>query len=94
MVEEKSIDLEYLKKLDKELNFIPLTFDPVFKGVFGNQTRLLKKFLISVLNLELPEEICELRILNPELPVENYHEYKKTIDFNILLNETIFFSKE
>lgn len=98
MPEEKqkeiNINKEDLKKLDENLEFIPLTFDPIFKGVFGNQIKLLKKFLISVLELKLPEEKCRLKILNPELPIENYKEYKKTIDFNILLNDHILIEIE
>ena len=85
---------EYLKKLDTQLEFIPITFDPIFKGVFGNNPKLLKKFLISVLNLGLPPEKCKLKILNPELPIANYKEYKKTIDFNILLNDHILIEIE
>lgn len=87
IIEQTSINKRYLKKLDRELEFIPLTFDPIFKGVFGNETNLLKKFLLSVLKLNLPEKKCQLRILNPELPIETYKEYKKTVDFNIMLND-------
>lgn len=58
---------EYLKKLDTQLEFIPITFDPIFKGVFGNNPKLLKKFLISVLNLGLPPEKCKLKILKSRI---------------------------
>lgn len=87
LIVKTEINKRYLKKLDRELEFIPLTFDPIFKGVFGNETNLLKKFLLSVLKLNLPEKKCQLRILNPELPIETYKEYKKTVDFNIMLND-------
>ena len=37
------IKREYLEKLDKELEIIPITFDQMFKSVFGKNLELLKK---------------------------------------------------
>ena len=34
MVEELNYTEEYLRELDKQIEMIPLTFDPVFKGIF------------------------------------------------------------
>ena len=31
--------------LDMEMNFIPLTFDKLFKGIFKKDLNLLKKFI-------------------------------------------------
>ena len=53
MVDEKFINEEYLLKVDKKVKMIPLTLDVVFKGVFERYTDILKRFLISTLNLEL-----------------------------------------
>ena len=61
MIKEKIIDREYLEKLDKELEMIPLTFDPIFKGVFGNNIDLLKRFLNEVLELDL--DVIEMYVI-------------------------------
>ena len=42
MVGERIIDKEYLKKVDKDVKMIPLTFDVVLKGVFERNRDLLK----------------------------------------------------
>ena len=39
------INKENLKELDKKMNLLPLTFDPVFKGVFTKNLEILKEFL-------------------------------------------------
>ena len=33
IINKENIDREYLEALDKEIEMIPLTFDPVFKSV-------------------------------------------------------------
>ena len=71
MVEEKNISTIYLKKIDKELEMIPLTFDVMFKGVFEKNVDLLKRFLICVLNLDLDVNHTKIEVLNNELVKEN-----------------------
>lgn len=56
--------------LDKEIEMILVTFDPMFKSLFGNNLDLLKRFLNKVLVLDLDEEELEIQILNNELPRE------------------------
>lgn len=51
MEKEYVITREYLLKLDNELKMIPITFVPIFKGLFSNNIELLKRFLNEVLNL-------------------------------------------
>jgi len=83
---------ERLIILDKELKFIPLTYDFAFKKVFCFNKELLKDFLISVLELEdiiNPDE-CKIELEPNELPKENKKEYKKTIDINVILNNDIY----
>ena len=85
---------DYLEKLDKELKLLLLTFDPVFKGIFGTNLELLKDFLLLVLEFAIDKNRCNIRLLNNELPKENYKEYSKTLDVNILLNENIYIEIE
>jgi len=80
LINKENIDREYLETLDKEMEMIPLTFDPVFKNVFGNNIKLLKRFLNDVLLLELDVDEMEVKLLNTELPLENIYEYRKRID--------------
>ena len=40
-------------KLDKEREFIPLTFDGMFKGLFKKDLNLLKDFISSQLSKDI-----------------------------------------
>jgi len=80
IINKENIDREYLEALDKEIEMITLTFNPVFKSVFGNNIKLLKRFLNDVLLLELDVDEMEVKLLNTELPLENIYEYRKRID--------------
>ena len=59
------INKENLMKLDNIKEMIPLTFDPVFKGVFSRNLEILKEFLRDVLHLEyeLEELTIEIRCM-------------------------------
>ena len=84
------INKKNLKEIDKEVRLIPLTYDFMFKSVFEKNLEILKEFLIVLLHLEYELEELDIRILNNELPKENYREYQKRIDVNIVLNNNIF----
>lgn len=86
----KEINLDYLKILDSEIEMIPVTFDPVFKKVFGNNLGLLKRFLNEVLVLDLDIDVMELQILNNELPKEDMKEYQKKIDVYVCINGNFY----
>ena len=95
MIEDKMvINRDYLEMLDKNLEMIPITFDPVFKGVFGNNLELLKRFLNEVLELELDTNEMNIRMLNTELPKQNIREYQKRIDIYVCINEKIYIDIE
>ena len=47
---------------------IPITFDPVFKGVFSRNLEILKEFLVDVLHLEYELEELDIRIIKNEFP--------------------------
>ena len=79
-----------LEELDKGNKMLPLTFDPVFKGVFSRNLEVLKGFLVDVLHLEYELEELDIRILNNELPSENVKEYSKRVDVNIVLRNDIY----
>ena len=84
------INKENLGVLDNKIEMIPLTFDIVWKGVFSRNLEVLKEFLVDVLHLKYELEELDIRILNNELPKENYKEYQKRIDVNIVLNDDIY----
>ena len=94
MVEVEKYTKEYLSELDKELEMIPLTFDPIFKGVFEKNLELLKRFLNVTLDLGLDLNECKITLLSNELPKENKKEYQKTVDIYVLLNERIYIDIE
>jgi predicted transposase/invertase (TIGR01784 family) len=84
----------YLENLDKEIEYIPITYDAAFKKVFENNKNLLKRFVISVLDLKLKPMECEISLLPNELPKENSKEGKKTLDINLVLNDNIYIDIE
>ena len=92
--ENTILDTNYLCELDKKVKLLPITFDPIFKGIFGSNIDLLKDFILSVLEIDIDRDKCKIRLLNNELPIENYKEYKKTVDLNIVLNDDIFIEIE
>ena len=94
MVDVEKYTKEYLSELDKELEMIPLTFDPIFKGVFEKNLELLKRFLNVTLDLGLDLNECKITLLSNELPKENKKEYQKTVDIYVLLNERIYIDIE
>ena len=79
-----------VKEIDEKVRLIPLTYDFMFKSVFGKNLEILKEFLVDLLHLEYELEELDIRILNNELPKEIYSEYQKRIDVNIVLNDNIF----
>ena len=57
-------DDKNLKEVDEKVEMILLTFDIVFKGVFENNKDILKKFLISTLDLKLDVDTTKIEMLN------------------------------
>ena len=94
MVEEKIINKKYLRKIDRSIEMIPLTFDIVFKGIFEKNLEILKIFLISTLELNLNIDDTKIELLNNELIKENIREYQKRVDILVVLNDTIYIDIE
>ena len=88
------LDTNYLSELDNKVKLLSITFDPIFKGIFGSNIELLKDFILSVLEIDIDRDKCKIRLLNNELPIENYTEYKKFVYLNIVLNDDIFIEIE
>ena len=94
MVQEKTIDKEYLKVIDEKVEMIPLTFDVVLKGVFTKNQDLLKKFLLIVLNLNLDPKTTKIRISNTELIKQYTKESQKRVDILVVINDTLYVDVE
>ena len=92
--ENNILDTNYLCELDNKVKLLPITFDPIFKGIFGSNIELLKDFILSVLEIDIDRNKCKIRLINNELPPENYKEYKKNVYLNITLNDDIFIEIE
>ena len=88
------INEESLIDLDKKVKMIPLTIDIMLKNILENNDDICKDFLISVLDLGINPDDCKIIHHNKELPLDNYKEYKKIIDFNIEINNSIFINLE
>jgi len=87
--------MEDIVKLDEEkVPLIAITMDKMFKAIFMDDVKLLKKFILSQLPLELEEDEVKLQLLNSELPVSNIKEYRKIVDIIVSLNDNIFVNLE
>ena len=90
----EEINEKSLEKLDKEVKMIPLTIDIMLKNILESNDNICKEFLINVLDLGISPDDCKIIHHNKELPLDNYKEYKKTVDFNIEINNSIFINME
>jgi len=91
---ENSFTIKDLEEIDKNTKMIPLTFDIVFKNIFEDNKEALKRFLISVLHLDIEPYECNVTMHTKELPLTHYKEYKKTVDINVEINDRIFINIE
>ena len=87
--EKKYYTAEELMKLDKEKEFIPLTFDGMFKGLFKKDLNLLKDFILSQLVTEIDKNMCNIQLLDSELVKDKYNEYQKTVDICVEMNNIL-----
>lgn len=85
--------MNYLKKLDKKLALINLTYDITFKSVFQRNKELLKDYLNSLMNLNITST-SKITFLNNELYKENKNEYHKIIDLYLSIDNQIFIGIE
>lgn len=64
------------------------------QGVFERNLDILRRFLISTLDLELNVDDTKIEILNNELLKENIREYQKRVDILVVLDDRIFINIE
>ena len=88
---EEKYTNDFIKELDlrADIKFILLCYDPMFKKVFGNNTKILKKFFMKVLHLDIKEDKCRMVIGVNELPKEQDKNYGSREDINVIINDTI-----
>ena len=79
-----------MMELDKNIKFIPITFDYLFKSLFFDNLDILRKFILSQIDINILPEECKITLLNSELPKENKDEYKKTVELYVLINNSIY----
>ena len=94
IIEKEYLCLDDMIKLDEEINFIPITFDRVFKSIFTRNKRLLKEFLFSQFDFDLDIDNCKIAILNSEMSIDTYYEYQKTADIIVRLDDNTYINIE
>lgn len=92
-INEKITD-EYLKKIKDDHPMVSLTFDKMLKALFVHNPVVYKRFISTVLHLDLLPDEMDLIDKNKELVVSKYTEYSKTVDFNVDINKNILINIE
>ena len=77
------------KKAKENIELIPLTRDFMFKHIFTNNPNILKKFLISVLKLNINPELASIVVESNELVKSRNKEYHKTVDIYACINNNL-----
>jgi len=87
MVKEKKFySASDMIQLDEEREFIPLTFEGMFKGLFKKNLNLLKDFILSQIGLQIEDGMCKIELLDSELVKDKVDEYQKTVDIYVTIN--------
>jgi len=92
-VEEKYAE-EYFKKLDNEMEFVPLTLDALFKSIMLRNVDFFKEFLIKVLKLDISSEDSYILFLDKELIKGKINEKGKVVDINVKLGDDLLIDVE
>jgi len=88
MIKEKNYySVVDMIQLDKEREFIPLTVDGMFKGIFKKDLNLLKDFVLSQIGLEIEDGMCKIELLDLELVKDKVDEYQKTVDIYVTISK-------
>ena len=82
------------KELDRRLKLISLTYDKMFKGLFLKNKEILKKFILTQIELDIAPSECKIEILNNELPKDRIKEYQKVLDIYVLINNYFYVNLE
>ena len=84
-----NITTKSLEILDNNIKMQSLTYDIMFKNLFKRNIYAFKRFIITVLHLDIEPEECNIYFLDNELDIINYKEKRKITDFNITINDSI-----
>ena len=77
------------EKIKENLELIPLTRDFMFKHIFTSNPNILKKFLISVLKLDINPDLASIVVESNELVKSRDKEYHKTVDIYACINNNL-----
>ena len=77
------------EKIKENIELIPLTRDFMFKHIFTNNPNILKKFLISVLKLNINPDLANIIVESNELVKSRDKEYHKTVDIYACINNNL-----
>ena len=83
------ITTKTLRNLDNKVKMQTLTYDIMFKNLFKRNKYAFKRFLITILHLDISPNECNIYFLENELDIINHKEKRKTTDFNIRINDSI-----
>ena len=91
---EKNNVREYLKILDNNNEFVPLTYDKFFKAIMMSNTDIFKEFLIRVLDLNKYMKNNYIMFMDKELTYEHIKEHGKVIDINVKFGKGLIIDVE
>ena len=87
------INKRIFKKLDEEIELIPLSYDRAFKSTFKTNLNLLNHILNATLPIEISKE-DKINLLDSEMPIINKKEHKQIVDVFVVINKNIFIDIE
>lgn len=73
---------------NKKIKFIPPRNDRMFKAVFTKNISCLKELVSSLTEIPL-EDMSDLKIMNPELPVTNKDSKMPRLDMYLKVNNKL-----
>ena len=79
---KENINVDYLEKLDKIMEFIPMTMDFMFKSVMQRNPNILERFLVDLMNLKIDKD-DSIVFLDKELIKGNIKEKGRVVDINV-----------
>ena len=91
---KQKITNSYLEEMQKKRPMVKLTFDVMLKSFFARNVLAYKRFLNSVAHLNIQIDEMNLTNKNTELPLYNFREYSKRVDFYTDINGNIFINLE
>ena len=92
---DKLVDLEQRKNIiDREITFIPLTSDIMFKSVMRKNPDIFSSFLIKTMDIDISVDDNVLYLRDKELIKGNIKEKGKTFDFIVNIGKNLLIDVE